>query len=355
VHVLVGAPISGFLVGTDEPLVLDVGHIGRLLADPSTEGLRRHGMRDPYRLLSYLTADGKSLDAWLSDAAIVNTFEHPVLEFYSPREHAMPSSERNDENFIGLLASRIDERTDGYRVVGADPRRLMPWREAARALAEASTLLEASPFPTSELRALVKSAVRGARGNAVLEHTSAAILRRGIQHAPTDADLRVDLGTLLLESLGQPRAALAQYRRAAELRPRDAALRLQLGLVLRRGGNPTEAMTHLGEALRLDPDNPLALTATAEILATHPEPGERDPREAIARAERAAEMTGRRNAHVLSTLAAAQAAAGDFDSAVATARIALDLAIAAGATPLQDEIRRRLALFRERRPLGESR
>ncbi len=64
-------------------------------------------------------------------------------------------------------------------------------------------------------------------------------------------------------------------------------------------------------------------------------------------AERAVQLTGRRDAGAVDVLAAAYAAAGNFDRAVATAEAALSLAgTGAGAAA----IRVRLDLYRQRRP-----
>jgi hypothetical protein len=56
---------------------------------------------------------------------------------------------------------------------------------------------------------------------------------------------------------------------------------------------------------------------------------------------------------ILDVLAAAHAAAGEFDQAVATATEALRLATAAGADELAAAVAERLALYRDRRPYRE--
>ena len=77
------------------------------------------------------------------------------------------------------------------------------------------------------------------------------------------------------------------------------------------------------------------------ILATHPDPNIRDTAEAIEAAERAAELTGYKNALTLDTLAAAYAAAGQFDRAVTSAQAAISQARAAQTEALANRIRRR--------------
>jgi predicted component of type VI protein secretion system len=58
---------------------------------------------------------------------------------------------------------------------------------------------------------------------------------------------------------------------------------------------------------------------------------------------------------ILDTLAAAYAAAGDFERAATTAQDAASLAAAAGATALSGDIGGRLALYRQRKPYRETR
>ena len=65
-------------------------------------------------------------------------------------------------------------------------------------------------------------------------------------------------------------------------------------------------------------------------------------------AERAAALTGRRDLAALDALAAAYAAAGRFDEAVATAQAAVDSAAAAGQGDVAAQLRERLALYQKR-------
>ena len=106
--------------------------------------------------------------------------------------------------------------------------------------------------------------------------------------------------------------------------------------------------------MRLEPDNLAALNSVAWILATHPDPKLRDANQAIEFAERAAELTRYQNAAVLDTLAAAYAAAGQFDRAVTTAQTALELASAAQNEQLANHIRKQLELYKQAKPVRNS-
>src|SRR5207244_12523740 len=91
-----------------------------------------------------------------------------------------------------------------------------------------------------------------------------------------------------------------------------------------------------------------ALVGLAWRLATGPDSWLRDAAEAVRLAERAADLSDRRDARVLDLLAAAYAASGDFDRAVATAQAALDLK---PPDPIAAAIRDRQQLYKQRQAL----
>jgi tetratricopeptide (TPR) repeat protein len=132
--------------------------------------------------------------------------------------------------------------------------------------------------------------------------------------------------------------------------PEFAEAHYELGLALTLTGRPAEALPHFREAIRLRPGWPLPLNGAAWILATHraPELSGRD--DALRLAQRASELTGHQDAGVLDTLAAAYAAAGQFDRAITTAEEALRLASGNQADDLVHGIRQRLKLYREGKP-----
>src|SRR5258706_6698263 len=88
----------------------------------------------------------------------------------------------------------------------------------------------------------------------------------------------------------------------------------------------------------MDSGNAQALSGLAWIRATSWDPALRDASEAVALAERAAAATERRSVSTLDALAAAYAAAGGYDEAVAAAPAAVALASAAGQTQVATQI-----------------
>ena len=214
----------------------------------------------------------------------------------------------------------------------------------------------------------------GRPGDAVRHFEIAAAMK------PNSAAAHFNLGTALTFA-GRIDDAIARYRRALEIRSDYALAHNNLGGILFRLGQYDEAERHLREAVRIDPANAeardnlgrlfrergrtaLAISQfrdavklrpdwavphaeLAWLLASSREDTLRNPADAVRLAERAAELTDRREATVMDVLAAAYAAAGDFERAVATAQVALALATS---PEIANPIQARLTLYRQKRP-----
>ena len=174
-------------------------------------------------------------------------------------------------------------------------------------------------------------------------------LRRAVQLRPDFVAAHVNLGAVL-RLLERYEEARSELRRALELQPNNAVAHTNLGGILSSEGRVREAIAEYHLALDANADLLEPLAALAWALATSPDAGIRRPEEAVQLAERAATLTNRRDVTVLDALAASYAAAGRFDEAVATGRVALDLVEAAGATAAAGPISARLDLYRRRRP-----
>src|SRR4029079_3288133 len=88
-----------------------------------------------------------------------------------------------------------------------------------------------------------------------------------------------------------------------------------LGTALGAQGDPVGAAAALKEAVRLEPKHDPAHNNLAWLLATGPDPL-RDGKAAVEHATRACELSRWQNPPYADTLAAAHAAAGDFDNAI---------------------------------------
>ena len=134
-----------------------------------------------------------------------------------------------------------------------------------------------------------------------------------------------------------------------------ALVHYQHGRSLRKAGQTKAALREFRKAIRLKWNWPVPLNGAAWILATDPNPEIRRPQEALALAQRAAEVTGNKSGGILDTLAAAHAALGQYDQAVATARAALSAHSNSNHTEdgKIDEVRARLRLYRQSKPYLE--
>jgi tetratricopeptide (TPR) repeat protein len=173
--------------------------------------------------------------------------------------------------------------------------------------------------------------------------------RQALQIRPNFAEVHYNLG-LALKSQGELDDAIKHLRQALQVKPDLAEAHNNLALALTMTGQLDKALEHFREAVRLKPDYLEPLNRMARILAMHPEPKLRDPIQAIELAKRAAELTGHKDATILETLAAAYAAAGQFEQAVKTAEVALSLATAAQADELANHIRKQIQLYRQAKP-----
>jgi spermidine synthase len=162
---------------------------------------------------------------------------------------------------------------------------------------------------------------------------------------PQMVDAHYNLGLALARTNKIPEA-IVHLEQALRIKPDYAAAHYNLGNALARTGKIEEAIAHFEQALRTQPGDPEVQNDLAWVLATHAPSEGGDPVRAVTLAERACAQTGNSAFPYLDTLAAAYAAAGRFQEAVATAQKAIDLARADGHTQEANEIAPRLELYR---------
>jgi tetratricopeptide (TPR) repeat protein len=166
--------------------------------------------------------------------------------------------------------------------------------------------------------------------------------RSAIDIDPSQADAHNNLGKLLAFE-GHTDEALEHLRRALEIRPEYPDAHYNLARTLLAQGHASESADHYRAALAVRPDWLPLIGEAAWLFATHPDSRVRDPGMAISLAERGAALTNRRDPVLLDVLAAAYAASGSFEQAIAAARAALDL------IPNESVMEQRLALYQQRR------
>ena len=178
--------------------------------------------------------------------------------------------------------------------------------------------------------------------------------RRALAIRPDYADAHFNLAYLLLLA-GDDDAALNHFAQAVRARPDFPEARYNLAMLLKRTGKLREALSQLTETMRLRPDWADVFGEAAWILATHPDPSVRNPAEAVRLSQRALQLEPRPNAIMLEQVAAAYAAAGRFEQAVAYSQQALKVARERGPIDLIKGIEKRLGLYRNGRTLVDLR
>ena len=142
-------------------------------------------------------------------------------------------------------------------------------------------------------------------------------------------------------------------RSLTDAEPKDPIGLLWFGHALVRLRKADEAEEQFRESLRLQPNSFVTANELAWLLATHSSSKIRKPTEALQLATMAAEGTKHTQPRILDTLAAAQAANGEFATAMETVDTAIQLAQAAKDTQTLSDLQRRRKIYEQRRPYRE--
>ena len=176
--------------------------------------------------------------------------------------------------------------------------------------------------------------------------------RRVIELKPNIAEPHIGLGTIYLERRQFHRAE-EQLRQAVALDPNSAFAERHLATALERQGKYREAVIHDRRTLELDPNQIRVARRLAWILATHPNPKVRNAAEAIRLAGSVCQRMGpHAGFRAYDVLAAAFAAAGRYEEAVAAATKAVELARQRGRLEEARQIQARLERYRNGRALN---
>jgi tetratricopeptide (TPR) repeat protein len=139
--------------------------------------------------------------------------------------------------------------------------------------------------------------------------------QQALRLKPDLAQAHGELGAALMHK-GRQDEAIAEFRQALRLKPDFAGAHHNLGVALRAKGRLDEAIAEFREALRLQPKAVGALNNLAWLLATRPDPKNRDPAQAVQLAQQAVELAPK-EANYWKTLGVARYRAGDCKAALA--------------------------------------
>ena len=176
--------------------------------------------------------------------------------------------------------------------------------------------------------------------------------RAALRVRPHDPQILTNLGATLAET-GHLTEALGALREAVRLRPEHVDSQLNLASALELDRKPALAVVAYREALRLRPSSIRAKRQLAWLLATTDDVQVRDGQAALWLARSACADTKRALARCQDTLAAAEAASGDFESAATRARHAAELARRQGEEQAAKHYQARARLYATGQPYVE--
>ncbi len=154
---------------------------------------------------------------------------------------------------------------------------------------------------------------------------------------------------------GHTAEAIPLFRQAAETYLADPQFHYNFGEALLSEGEEEEAVAHLERALVFDHDSLPALNDLAWIYATSSNPQLRHGKRAVLMAERAVQLSAKKEPFYIHKLAAAYAEDGNFPEAIAAADYAKKLALDQGNAGLADELQRNIDIYRMNSPLRDRR
>ncbi len=147
--------------------------------------------------------------------------------------------------------------------------------------------------------------------------------------------------------------AVAHFRKALDSNPDSLEAHVNIARSLSQMNRKKQAARHYRETLRLDPDHIEALNNLAWIAATSENASLRNVPEAIRLAEKSCGLTGYRNISCLDTLAAAYAAAGNFQKAADILQTGLNAAQSKSDPRLLENMKSKLDDYRKKQNLTE--
>ena len=286
---------------------------------------------------------------------------------------------RNDQQkeALEIANEAVKRQPKDIRVYQIRSRLHLLLEDTDKAIADLDKALEIEPRSLEMLltRATVYESVED-YDNALADLTRAEKIRPGLPQAAL-------LRSMIYQRTERFDDAALQLRRLVKLNPGNAQIRLQLGFCYSMGnhhklaieefsrvieidkenwiafysrgdtqlniGKHKEAIADYNVALQLNKDSDGLLNNFAWVLATSPVDELRDGKRAVELALRACELSEYKKPHILSTLAAAYAETGDFDTAIKWSSKAVETS----QDEIQDQLKDELKSYKKGKPWRE--
>jgi tetratricopeptide (TPR) repeat protein len=300
-----------------------------------------------------------SLHAWHDYAALLANQKRydEAIEKY---QHALQINPRfvsaiNNLGSVYLYQGRIEDAINHYReALKVDPDFLPAHQNLATVLSDQGRPSDAIP----EFEAAMKLDPR----NASLQAGYAAALARlhrmkeaeeryrlALRLDPRSKAARLGLSELLCQR-GDPSAAADLAKSVLRDYAGDPDAHYNVAIAAATSGKMTEAVQHYEAVLKVAPEFAEALNNLAWIRATSVDSTLRNGAEAVRLALKACEVTKRKQAIMVGTLAAAYAEAGNFPEAIAAAEEAMKVAAESKETELMARNEELANLYRSGKP-----
>jgi tetratricopeptide (TPR) repeat protein len=238
-------------------------------------------------------------------------------------------------------ACKVDPTSPAALLMRASVLQEMNQNDKALADVERALKLQPGLEVAKRLRAILLAG--GGKFNEAISEIEALLKAR-----PDDEETQLQLAMLYSaeERFGK---AIALYSKLLAKEPGNfAALRGRADALLGLGKH-AEAIADYENAYRINPKDSGLLNNFAWVLSTSPFDKLRNGKRALEMAEAACKLTDYKQGHVLSTLAAAHAELGDFDSALKWSRKAVEL----GKEEQKEALLKELESYKARKPVRE--
>ena len=253
------------------------------------------------------------------------------------------------------LAQKFDEAMDSFtKTIALEPASANAFTQRARiraikgdptaALHDVEQALKLQPRAVQALQ--LRASILTSIGKFDQALADLSLLHKAM---PDNSDVTLQLAGLYQVSK-KPELAVSTYGQLIEADPKNAGgFRGRADAYLSLG-KQAEAIADYDAALTIEPKNSGVLNNLAWLLATSPEAALRNGKRSIELAKLACEVTEYKQAHILSTLAAAYAETGNFEEALAWSQKAVDL----GADQLKGQLRKEHESYQAHKPWREA-
>jgi len=169
---------------------------------------------------------------------------------------------------------------------------------------------------------------------------------------PKNTKAHNNLGNVLAQQ-GDFKNAIDHYKSALQINPNYAGAYYNLGKIFANQDKIEDAIFNYRKAILFNPHMTQAIYNLSWILATYKDKRYRNGEEAVKLAEKLCKITRNTQPIALDALAAAYAEIKKFDDAILTAQKALKLALLYGPKELVLNLKKRLQLYKARRPFRQ--